>query len=212
MTTILLTGFEPFGGDPANPSGEAVGIVAARWSGPETLITAVLPVTFDGAAARLTELVAEHSPDVILATGLAGDRGTISVERIAVNLLDARIPDNAGAQPVDVPSVAGGPAAYFATLPVKAIARDIAATGIPSAVSHSAGTFVCNHVFFTALHEAGVRGARAGFIHVPWVAEHGGSADASSLLLADIASALEIAVRTSLRVHEDLAVTAGTLS
>ena len=211
MTTILLTGFEPFGGDAVNPSGEAVGIVAAGWSGPETLVTAVLPVTFDGAAARLAELMAEHSPDVVIATGLAGDRAAISVERVAVNLRDARIADNAGAQPVDEPSVRDAPDAYFATLPVKAIARDIAAAGIPSSVSHSAGTFVCNHVFFTALHESATRGARAGFVHVPWAAEHR-STDAASLPLADIARGLEIAVRTSASVTEDLAVSAGTLS
>lgn len=211
MTTILLTGFEPFGGDTVNPSGEAVGIVAAGWRGPETLVTAVLPVTFDGAAARLAELMAEHSPDVVVATGLAGDRAAISVERVAVNLRDARIADNAGAQPVDAPSVPDAPTAYFATLPVKAIARDIAAAGIPSSVSHSAGTFVCNHVFFTALHESATRGTRAGFVHVPWAAEHR-STDASSLPLADIARALEIAVRTGASVTRDLAVSAGTLS
>jgi pyroglutamyl-peptidase len=211
VTTILLTGFEPFGGDAVNPSGEAVGIVAAGWDGPEILVTAVLPVTFDGAAARLAELMAEHSPDVVVATGLAGDRATISVERVAVNLRDARIADNAGAQPVDEPSVPDAPAAYFATLPVKAIARDIAAAGIPSSVSHSAGTFVCNHIFYTALHESAPGGARAGFVHVPWAAEHR-STDAASLPLADIARALEIAVRTSASVTEDLAVSAGTLS
>ena len=213
MTTILLTGFEPFAGDAANPSGDAVALVGGAWEGPETLVTAVLPVTFEEAATRITELIAEHSPDIVIATGLAGNRGVVSVERVAVNLIDARIPDNAGAQPIDEPSVARAPAAYFATLPVKAIARDIADTGIPAEVSFSAGTFVCNHVFFLALHEAARRpGLRAGFIHVPWSAEHAPSADAASLPLADIARALEIAVRTSVHTTADAAISGGAIS
>ena len=213
MTTILLTGFEPFGGDSANPSGDAVRIVAAAWTGPETLISAILPVTFDGAAAELTRLMSAHSPDIVVSAGLAGNRAAVSVERIGVNLRDARIPDNAGAQPLDEPSVAGAPAAYFATLPVKAIARGIAEAGIPSEVSHSACRFVCNDVLFTALHAAAARpGTRAGFVHVPWAAEHAPSADAASLPLADVAEALEIAVRTSIDCRGDLAVRGGTVS
>lgn len=213
MTTILLTGFEPFGGDGSNPSGDAVRLVASSWTGPEHLVTAVLPVTFGGAAAELVRLIAEHSPDLVVATGLAGNRAVISVERVAVNLTDARIPDNAGMQPVDGPSVDGAPAAYFATIPVKAIARDIAAAGIPSEVSHSAGTFVCNHAFFAAVHAGAQRpGMRAGFVHVPWDAEHAPSTDAASLPLAEIARALEIALRTGIRTEEDLAISAGTLS
>jgi pyroglutamyl-peptidase len=213
VTTILLTGFEPFGGDASNPSGDAVRLVASSWTGPERLVTAVLPVTFAGAAAELRRLIAEHSPDLVLATGLAGNRAALSVERVAVNLTDARIPDNAGAQPVDGASVEGAPAAYFATIPVKAIARDIAAAGIPTEVSHSAGTFVCNHAFFTALDAAADRpGMRAGFIHVPWDAEHAPSTDATALPVAEIARALEVAVRTALRTEKDLAVSAGSLS
>lgn len=205
MTTVLLTGFEPFGGDVANPSGAAVGMVAERWSGPEVLITAVLPVTFAGAAERLRALIAEHRPDVVIATGLAGGRAAIGVERVAVNLIDARIPDNAGEQPVDVPSVPGAPSAHFATLPVKAIAQRISAAGIPAEVSYSAGTFVCNHVFFTALETTASR-TRAGFVHVPWSAEHAPVRDAPFLPLSDIARALEIAVRVSLEVEADAGV------
>ena len=134
----------------------------------------------------------------------------IGVERVAVNLVDARIPDNDGDQPVDVPSVPGAAPARFATLPVKEIARRIAAEGIPAEVSYSAGTFVCNHVFFTAL-EAAASGTRAGFVHVPWSAEHAPSSDAATLPLDDIARALEIAVRTSLETAEDPAIPGGTL-
>ncbi|MFV0634122.1 pyroglutamyl-peptidase I [Demequina sp.] len=196
MTTVLLTGFEPFAGDAVNPSGQAVEALAAQWAGPATLVTEVLPVTFAGAAARLRELIAAHSPDVILATGLAGGRPGIAVERVAINLADARIADNSGHQPLDEPCVDGAATAHFATLPVKAIQRDIAATGIPAVVSHTAGTFVCNHVFFHAL-EAADASTRAGFIHVPWAS---GQAPAGQpdLPLSDIVTALEIAIRTTL--------------
>ncbi len=210
VTIVLLTGFEPFGGDAANPSGEAVRLLAEHWDGSEQLVTAVLPVTFAGAAERLRALISEHRPDVVIATGLAGGRTAIGVERVAVNLVDARIPDNDGAQPVDEQSVPGAAPAHFATLPVKEIARRISAAGIPAEVSYSAGTFVCNHVFFTALEAAASR-TRAGFVHVPWSAEHAPSRDASSLPIADIARAIEIAVRTSIDITDDTGVPGGTL-
>lgn len=210
MTTVLLTGFEPFAGDVSNPSGEAVHAVAAHWVGPEVLVSAVLPVTFDGAARRLRELIVEHRPDVVICVGLAGGRAAVGVERIAVNLLDARIPDNDGAQPVDEPSVAGAPAAAFSTLPVKAIAQAIGEAGLPAEVSYSAGTFVCNHVFFTAL-DAAPSGTRAGFIHVPWSSEHAPDPDAATLPLRKIAQAVEIAVRATLATETDADIPAGTL-
>jgi pyroglutamyl-peptidase len=212
MITVLLTGFEPFGGDAANPSGDAVRAVAERWSGPAELITAVLPVTFADAGARMRELIAAHDPDIVIASGLAGNRAAVSVERVAVNLVDARIPDNAGAQPIDEPSAPSAPAGYFATLPVKAIAAAVGDAGIPAALSHSAGTFVCNHVMFAALDEASGRdGVRAGFIHVPWDAASA-PRGAPSLPLADITRALEVAVLTSIRTSGDLPVVGGAVS
>ncbi|KZE88895.1 pyroglutamyl-peptidase I [Microbacterium sp. TNHR37B] len=209
MTTVLLTGFEPFGGDAVNPSGEAVRQVAAQWDMPARLVTDVLPVTFEGAAARLRELLTTHRPDVVLATGLAGGRAAVGVERIAVNLLDARIPDNAGHQPIDVPSMSGAPAAAFATVPVKAVAAAIVAAGIPAEVSHSAGTFVCNHVFFTALQEALPR-ARVGFVHVPWSREH--APQGQPALPADaIAQAVRLAIVTTLDPGGTPALVGGAL-
>jgi len=211
MTTVLLTGFEPFAGDASNPSGDAVRLVAAGWTGPETLVIAVLPVTFVGAAERLAELIDEHSPDVVIATGLAGGRAALSVERIAVNLIDARIPDNDGAQPVDRPSIAGGATAHFTSLPAKAIVRDLAACGIPSELSHSAGTFVCNHTFYMAADAATRRsGMRAGFVHVPWD-DGRGPAGARTLPLEDIAAGLSIAVRTTLDTPVDISAVGGAL-
>lgn len=212
MTTVLLTGFEPFAGDATNPSGDAVRLVDTRWTGPERLVTAVLPVAFDAAAAQLRRAIDEHSPDIVIATGLAGNRAAVTPERIAVNLVDARIPDNVGAQPIDQPSVPGAAAAYFATLPVKAMTAALAAAGLPASLSHTAGTFVCNHVMFVALDEAARRpGVRAGFVHVPWAAESA-PADAPALPLDDIARALEVVVRTAVDTTGDLAAPGGTLS
>jgi pyroglutamyl-peptidase len=196
VTRILLTGFEPFGGDAVNPSGDAVRTVADGWDGPEDLVVAVLPVSFAGAASLLRELIADHRPDVVVATGLAGDRTAIGVERIAVNLADARIPDNDGAQPMDEPCLTGAPPAAFSTLPVKAIAAAIREAGIPAEVSHTAGTFVCNHVFFAAL-DAVPAGTPAGFLHVPWATGHA-PAGQPSLPADDIAAALRIAIRVTI--------------
>lgn len=212
MTTVLLTGFEPFAGDATNPSGDAVRRVAATWAGPAELITAILPVTFADAATSIRSLIDEHLPDVVIATGLAGNRAAVTPERVAINLIDARIPDNAGRRPVDEPVVAGAPAAYFASLPVKAIARDIRAAGISSEVSFTAGTFVCNQVFYAVMHETAPHpGMRAGFIHVPWSNEHAPT-DAAALPLADIARALEIAVRTSIHFRDESGIVGGAVS
>lgn len=209
MTTVLLTGFEPFGADPANPSRDAVRRAAALWDGPETLVVDVLPVTFSGAAARLRALIAQHDPAVVIATGVAGGRRAISVERVAVNLVDARIPDNDGDQPVDTPCVPDGPPAWFTTLPAKAIVQAVADAGIPCDLSLSAGSYVCNHVFAHAQDAAGP-GVRAGFIHVPWgtgQSPHG----EPELPIEDMARAFVIAARTALDAASDLAVPGGAL-
>jgi len=211
VTTILLTGFEPFAGDATNPSGDAVRLIAERWTGPARLVVDVLPVEFAAASDRVRALIHAHSPDVVVAVGLAGGRTALTPERVAINLADARIPDNVGDQPLDHPVVAGAPAAYFATLPVKAMTAAIAAAGIPASLSHSAGTFVCNHVMFTALHEtAAAPGVRAGFIHVPYASGHAPDG-ATSLPLADIACGLEAALRAAIDTPVDAAVPGGAL-
>lgn len=205
MTTILLTGFEAFAGDAINPSGEAVRLVADRWGGPELLVTDVLPVTFDGALIRLRDLLRECEPDLVIATGLAGDRAALTPERVAINLADARIPDNAGRQPRDEPVVPEGPAAYFSTLPVKAMSAAIARAGLPSAVSYSAGTFVCNAVMYAALHATAASATRAGFVHVP-------RTGAGGMELPAIVRGLEIAVRAAADTPHDVRAPGGTLS
>lgn len=198
---VVLTGFEPFAGDQSNPSGEVVRRLADEWDGPEALVTDVLPVAFDAAAHRMRDLIATHDPDVVIATGLAGGRRAVSLERVAVNLIDARIPDAHGDQPVDVASVATGPAAVFSTLPVKATVQAIEAAGIPAELSLTAGSYVCNHVFFVAAHTVRPE-SRVGFIHLPWTRDH--TDNAPDLSTADLVRALRIAIRCAVDLDEDI--------
>lgn len=201
MTTVLLTGFVPFGGDAHNPSGEAVERAGQAWAGPERLVTAVLPVSFAGAASAFDALVTEIRPDVVIATGLAGGRSAVSVERVAINLQDAPIPDNSGAQPLDAECMPGEAAAVFTSLPAKAIVAAVREADIPCELSLSAGSFVCNDLFYRAAQWAKSNGGRAGFIHVPWARGHAPAGE-PELELDEIARALIIAVRTTLDVAE----------
>lgn len=166
----LVTGFEPFGGDGINPAEEALRHLPPRLGG-LTLATRVLPTLFGGALDALADAIASEAPEIVLCLGLAGGRAALSLERVAINLDDARLPDNAGRQPIDAPVVAGAPAAYFTTLPIKAAAAALRAAGLPAAVSDSAGTFVCNHVFFGLMHLAATKrpDLRAGFLHLPYL-------------------------------------------
>ncbi|QAY70894.1 pyroglutamyl-peptidase I [Xylanimonas protaetiae] len=194
MTTALVTGFEPFGGDAVNASWEAVRSLTATWDDDAALVPLLLPVTFDGAAAALTRAVADHRPDVVVAVGLASGTTAVRLERVAVNVVDARIPDNAGAQPVDVPVVDGGPTAYLSTLPLKGALAALGAAGVPAVVSNTAGTYVCNAAFYALRHATEGTGARAGFVHVPALGDL--AADRSDA--AALADALRVVVRTAL--------------
>jgi pyroglutamyl-peptidase len=148
---LLLTGFEPFGGENRNPSAEIVTGIPAQ-IGDAEIIKLILPVVRGLASSTVQEAVENFHPDVILSIGQAGGRASISVERVAVNLDDYRIPDNGGNQPVDEPIVPGGPDAYFCTLPIKEMVEAVQRAGIPAAQSLSAGTFVCNHVMYVTLN------------------------------------------------------------
>jgi pyroglutamyl-peptidase len=208
---VLLTGFEPFDGAETNPSQDVIAVVSESWTGPERLITAVLPVSFDRSAAALADLLAEHEPDVVIATGLAGGRTAVSVERIAVNLIDARIPDADGVHPVNAQSINAGDLAALSTLPVKAIHAAIDEAGIPVELSLSAGLYVCNHVFMHLTAWAGARAARAGFIHLPWAIGQA-SAGEPELPIEQLVEALRIAVRVSLDTPSDLSVPSGPIA
>jgi len=177
--------------------------------------TQALPVVFGAALPALRSAIAATGPDIVLCVGLAGGRAELSLERVAVNIDDARIPDNDGNQPVDQPVVSGGPAAYFATLPIKAAAAALREAGIPVAVSNSAGTFLCNHVFYGLMHEAASRGGRfrGGFLHVPYLpSQAAGQPGAPSMALEQIVEGIEIILATSAARSGDLVVSEGTLS
>ena len=164
--TLLLTGFEPFEGQPVNASWLAVEAVAASWTGPALRVVR-LPVSFARAPLALLAALEAEGPDVVVCVGEAGERSVLDVERVAVNVADARIPDNDGAQPVDEPVVAGGPVAYLTGLPLRACVDAATRAGVPAGVSSSAGTYVCNAVFYTLARALGGTGVPYGFVHVP---------------------------------------------
>ncbi len=211
---ILVSGFEPFDGEAVNPSQDAVEALGRLALPGIALRTVVLPTRFGASLARLDDALAEWPADVVLSVGLAGGRNGLTVERVAINLDDARIPDNGGAQPVDRPVVAGAPAAYFANLPVKAMVAAIRTTGLEASVSHSAGTFVCNHVFFGLRHRAETShpGLRCGFVHIPWSPEqatrHGGPGLDTAAVVRGLAAALAAVAAGA----PEPAVAEGTLS
>lgn len=169
---ILVTGFEPFGGETRNPSAEVVEHLPDTIAGAE-IVKLILPTVRYEAPQRVAEALERYRPDVVLSIGQAGGRTAVSVERVAVNLDDYRIPDNAGNQPQEEPVVPGGPDAYLTNLPVKAMAEAIRAAGVPAEVSLSAGTFVCNHVLYSVRHylERHFPGIRNGFLHIPYLPE-----------------------------------------
>jgi len=197
---VLLTGFEPFGGEVVNPSWEVARALDGRRIAGHRIDALRLPVAFDAAIIALRAAVDERSPVLVLALGQAGGRARLSLERVAINLVDARIPDNAGLQPIDQPVLAGAPNAYFTNLPVKAMRAAIDAVGIPAELSHSAGYYVCNAVFFALMHALQQHPrCRGGFMHLPWLPEqastHGGEpALALELMTTGVLAALRAAV------------------
>lgn len=199
---ILLTGFEPFDGAASNPSWDVARALHGRQIAGVPIIAAALPVAFAQTLPRLYDLIAQYRPPWVVSLGLAAGRAAISLERVAINLIDARIPDNLGAQPVDVAVVQDAPAAYFSTLPIKAMRRAIEARGVPAEISQTAGTFVCNQVMFAALHASHAAGpaVRAGFIHLPWSTGLGEPA----LDLEAMVDAIEQALIAALHTHSDL--------
>lgn len=195
LPTVLVTGFAPFDGAATNPSWQAVKLLSGTVLRGHSVVARELPTEFGHSLTRLKHLVAHHRPRLVLCTGLAQGRTALSFERVAINLNDARIPDNAGVQPVDTPVVAGAPNALFASLPVKAMVRAVQRAGLPAEVSLSAGSFVCNHVFFglmallAAPQAGGTSPTLGGFVHLP---------PADVLPVAQARQGLEVALHTAL--------------
>lgn len=203
MPHVLLSGFEPFDGADANPSWDAVAALADSWDGPAELSAVRLPVEFARASSYLLQAVKDRSPDIVIATGVAQGRRHVTPERVALNLDDARIPDNAGARPVETPIDPEGPAALWSTLPVSRIVEGLTAATIPARVSLSAGAYVCNHTFFRLQAADAPTVRRSGFIHVPATTEMGLGEDVPTMPLATLIEALRIAVATTLATLED---------
>ena len=202
MKTVLVTGFEPFGGERVNPSALAAQTLNGKVIAGRRVVGAVLPCVFGKALLALRREIRRARPELILCVGQATGQGGLAVERVAVNLEHARIPDNAGRQPVDRPVARAGPAAYCSTLPIKAIVAAVREAGLAAEVSESAGTYVCNSVFYGLMRAlARTPAVRGGFIHVPCLPEQAQRAgDGSpSKPLEQIVRGLEIAIQTSLK-------------
>ena len=214
---ILLTGFEPFGGDSSNPSWTAVlvGQEILRAEGHE-VEALELPCVFGESDGVLREAMVRLCPELVICVGLAGGRDRLSLERVAINVDDAGIPDNAGNQPIDEPVIPAGPAAYFSTLPVKSALRALQIAGIRAEVSQTAGTYVCNHVFYALMHQlsgaAVAAHARGGFIHVPYdEAQLPQGSTAPAMAARDMGEGIAVVVRTALEIPVDAKLSAGAI-
>lgn len=191
-----------------NPS-EQIALQLHGWTFGRHVVTgAVLPCVFGESIRQLKRLLKKHDPALVICLGQAGGRVAITPERVAINLDDARIADNVGQQPIDRPIVRGGPAAYWSTLPIKAMVRRLKEEGVPAEVSQTAGTFVCNHVFYGLMHALrDTRRVRGGFIHVPWLRGQG----RPSLTLDQMVTGIRVAVETAATVRRDEAYVGGRL-
>jgi pyroglutamyl-peptidase len=207
---VLLTGFDAFGGQSLNPSWLAVQTLNRRRVLGHTVVAAQLPTVFEASLRELDAQLRLHQPALVICVGQAGGRKVLSLERVAINVNDAPLADNAGAQPVDTPVVHGAPAAYFTSLPIKAMLAALHQAGVGAEVSQTAGTFVCNHVFYGLMRalatDPRLRHTRGGFMHVPWLPEQG----TPNMALDEIARGLRQAVRSALLAQEDAALGAGT--
>lgn len=209
---ILVTGFDPFGGETVNPAYEAVKLLPNEIKSVE-VIKLEIPTVFEKGANKVIEAIEIHKPDFVLNIGQAGGRGSISVEKIGINLKEARIPDNEGNQPFESPIKTDGETAYFATLPVKAMVENVRKNGIPSNLSFSAGTYVCNDVLYSVLYEVNKKypHIKAGFIHVPFATVQvvGKPDQTPSMPIETIAKGLEYAIEAIVENSSDINLAMG---
>lgn len=210
---ILVTGFEPFGGEKINPSLEAVRMLEDNIEGAE-IVKASMPVVFSKSIEKLDEVIKLEKPDVVICVGQAGGRFEISVERVAINIVDARIADNDGNQPIDEKIFKDGDAAYFATLPIKSMVEEMRKGNVPAAVSNSAGTYVCNNIMYGLLYLANKKysNIKGGFIHVPFIPEQViGKANTPYMSLEQISKGLTLSIKAIVKNSVDIKVTHGEI-
>ncbi|ANS87943.1 Pyroglutamyl-peptidase I [Vibrio scophthalmi] len=211
MKKVLITGFEPFGGAAINPALEAVKkLQNATLNGGEIVICDV-PVTRYEAVDTVIAAIEKYQPDYVITVGQAGGRAAITPERVAINVDDFRIPDNGGNQPIDEPVVVDGPDAYFTTLPIKAITRTLQENGIPCQVSNTAGTFVCNHLFYGVQHYLRDKEIGHGFVHIPLLPEQDTAGNQATMSLDVIAEGLRLVAQATIDNPHDVAIGAGQI-
>jgi pyroglutamyl-peptidase len=211
---VLITGFDPFGGESVNPAYEAVKLLPDQ-IGEADIIKLEIPTVYKKAGQKVEEGILTYQPDIVLCIGQAGGRSGITIEKVAINLAEARIKDNEGNQPLDEAIREDGENAYFTNLPCKAVVNAIREAGIPASISYTAGTFVCNDVMYNLLYmiDKKYKQIRGGFIHVPYLHEQVTKKGEGmpSMALETIEKGLEIAIRTILTNTEDLSLHMGTI-
>ncbi|NWL86708.1 MULTISPECIES: pyroglutamyl-peptidase I [unclassified Paenibacillus] len=210
---VLVTGFDPFGGDKVNPAYEAVKRIPELLAGAE-IIKLEVPTVFRESGEVLKQAIKKHRPEIVICVGQAGGRAAVSLERVAINLAEARIPDNKGNQPFDTKLEEDGETAYFTSLPIKAMCRRIQEHGLPAYISYTAGTFVCNDIMYRLLYmiDREFPEIRGGFIHVPFSPDQviTRPVGTPSMSLSDIAQSLTYAVEAAVETTEDISGNAGT--
>jgi len=209
---VLLTGFDPFGGESINPAYEAVKLVRDK-IGQCEIIKLEIPTVFRESVACIEGAIEEHKPDMVLAIGQAGGRATIAVERVGINVDDARIPDNEGNQPIDEVIYQDGDAAYFSNLPIKKMVKAMQEQHVPASVSNSAGTYVCNHVLYSIMYLVDKKypHMRGGFVHVPFIPDQVKGREVPSLPVETIKKGIEIAIETAVHNLKDEKFVGGSI-
>lgn len=205
---VLVTGFDPFGGEAVNPAFEAMKLLPDEIAGAE-IIKLEIPTVFSKCGPAVEAGIQKYEPDVVINVGQAGGRSCVTIEQVAINLAEARIPDNDGEQPSDEPVQKDGAPAYYATIPVKAIVKNVRDHGIPCHISYTAGTYVCNCIMYNVLHMAATKysNIRAGFIHVPFAAQQAVEKPNGTpfMSLEMIADSLKYAIEAAVKNEEDIA-------
>ncbi len=208
---ILVTGFDPFGGEKVNPSIEAVKLLPNTIAGAD-IVKVELPTVFGKSIEKLEEALEREKPDITICVGQAGGRSRISVERVAINISDGRIPDNEGKQPIDEPIFEDGENAYFSNLPIKAMVKEMNDKNIPAEVSNTAGTYVCNHIMYGLLYNIDKKypNMKGGFIHIPFLPEQViDKKDSPSMSLDLIVKGLEVAIEAAIKYDKDIKAIGG---
>lgn len=211
MKKVLVTGFEPFGGDEVNPSLEIIKRLSGVMIEGGEIVTCQVPVTRYESIDCVLTAIAEHQPSVVINLGLGAGRIAITPERVAINVDDFRIADNAGNQPIDEPIVENGSSAFFSTLPIKAITQALNKNGIACEVSNSAGTFVCNHLFYGLQHHLMGQSIAQGFIHVPLMKPVNDQTASPSMRLEDMVRGIVLAAEVCLQVEQDIKYESGQI-